>query len=114
MVLLMAYQQRGGEGTYPQFDSFVDCFLKPHIEAIPAPLPLMPHHPPEILYKIVAIDNQQVKPHILREGFYGLKTILMLHIRVYIGIIPQGDNIVSLLLPVLDSISSTMGTTTVD
>jgi hypothetical protein len=74
----------------------------------------VPNHPPEILDKFVAFICKQVKTHILRKRLHRFQAVLMLHKRVYIGVVPESGYLVSLFLPVFDGIGSAVSAATVD
>ena len=74
----------------------------------------MPYHLAEVFNHVITLGNNQWQVYILRQGFHGFQAVLVLHIGVNIGIIPEGAGLIPLLPPVVNGIGGAVGTAAVN
>jgi hypothetical protein len=71
----------------------------------------MPDYLTEVVYYIITLSNNQWQIHFFSQIFHCFQAVLMLHIGVDIGVIPQSADLKSLLPPVVNDIGSAMSAT---
>jgi hypothetical protein len=71
----------------------------------------MPYYLAKVVNDAVTLNYYQWQFHFLSQRLHCLQAMLVLHIGVDIGVIPQGADLIPLLSPVFDGIGGTVGTT---
>jgi len=74
----------------------------------------MPHYRLKIVDNVVPFGNDQREFRLLSKFLQSLQALLVLGEGVNIGVIPKSGNLQTLLLPMLNAIGSTRGTTSME
>jgi hypothetical protein len=110
MFLVRADKQSGGKRRDIPPPSFPGGAGEAKEKAIPAPLLFMSHHCPEIGDHLVVLGYNKRQILTLSPGLHCLQAALVLGKGMNVGVIPEKRHPVTLLPPVMDTVSSAMDT----
>jgi hypothetical protein len=72
MLLMGTDEQGGGKGAEVLFSGNIGSFPEAHLKAMAAAVSLMPDHPPEVIYKVIAVADNQREFQSFCQRFHGV------------------------------------------
>ncbi len=114
MFLVGADEQGGGKSAEAHLSGGFRRLGQSQIETVLAALGFMSYHPAEVFNHVVTIGYSQRQIYLLCQRLHSFQAVLMFRIRVNVGVIPQGADLITVLPPVVDGVSSAVGAAAVN
>ena len=110
MFLVGADEQGGSESVEAHLAGSFSRFGEAQVEAVLTATGFVPGYPAEVFNHIVTIGYSQLQIYLLCQRLHSFQAVLVLRIGVDVGVIPQGADLIAVLSPVVDGVSSAVGT----
>lgn len=95
MILVWRYEQCCSECVESVFARIFGGFRQPQIETVPAAPFEIGHHPPQMLFEVIAIDVDNVQTACFLEFLQGIEALFVFSVRVNVWVIPETGRLVT-------------------